>query len=386
MERFIAHRSKKITGGEVFKMKDLASQYEDVINFGVGDPHFKTPSAIIEAAYSAALEGATHYTSYAGAYVLREKIRDKLERENGIRADPEREMVITIGAIEALLALFLAVVNPGEEVILQDPCWVNYEPQIHLVGGVPVYVPVREEDHFVLKAEDVEKRITPKTKAILINTPNNPTGAMLDRDELLKMGQLAKRYDLLLVLDETYERLVYEGEHFSLASQDDLKEYVVTIFSFSKTQAMTGWRVGYAVGHEDLIREMVDIHGNIGLCTPTPSQYAALAALEVQEEIEEMCSIYRENREVLVEGMNAIRGFSSLWPKGSFYTFVNCKDLGRNSFDLARDILHRVSVVTIPGSAFGPAGEGYLRVSFANSKERIEEGLDRISNYVATYH
>ncbi len=381
MESMISSRSKKITGGEVFVMKDLASQYDDVINFGVGDPQFDTPPSIVEAACQAAAAGKTHYTTYAGLPRLREGIADKLERENGIKADPRQEILVTMGAIEALLATLLAVVNPGEEVILQDPSWVNYAPQIHLAGGLPVWVPVKEEDGFQLRAREVEKRISSRTKVIMINTPNNPTGAVLDPEELLRLGQLARKNNLLIILDETYERLVYEEEHFSLASCEELKEHVVSIFSFSKTQAMTGWRVGYAVGHPLLIAEMTDIHGNIGLSTCTISQYAALAALEAEEEIQEMLAIYRQNRELLTTRINEIPGFSALPPGGSFYCFVNCSRLGENSSTVARQILDRVQVVTVPGSAFGRAGEGYLRFSFVNSPQVMEEGLKRISDF-----
>jgi aminotransferase len=385
MDNLISERSKRIIRSEIFEMMALASKYNNVINFGVGEPHFDTPESIIEYSFNEARGGYTHYTVNAGDIKLREAIARKLDRENGIKVDPEREIIVTIGGIEALLLLWLALVNPGDEVIIQDPSWINFNSQILLVGGIPIKVPVKEENNFALKAKDIEERVTDKTKLVLINSPSNPTGGVTEKEELIKIGKLALKYKFILVLDETYEKIFYEGEHYSLGSRKELRDHVVNIFSFSKTYAMTGWRVGFAAGPENIIKEMIKIHDSVGLCTPSISQSAAFAALKVEKEVEEMVESYRENRDILVKGLNKINCISCLYPAGTFYAFANVKKLGKSALDLSRDILDKVQVVTIDGSSFGEAGEGYLRFTFATSKEHIYEGLERINNYVEKY-
>ncbi len=386
MEKLISDRSNRITRSEIFEMLDLASEYDNVINFGVGEPHFDTPGTIIESSYKSAREGFTHYTVNAGDIKLRQAIAGKLRKDNDIYVDPEKEIIVTMGGVEALMLLFLALVDPGDEVIIQDPSWVNFHTQILLAGGKPVGVAVSEENGFSLKADDIEKKITDKTKLILINSPSNPTGGIVNQEELLKIGKLALEHDLILISDETYEKLIYEEEHFSLGSVQELKEHVVSIFSFSKAFAMTGWRVGFAAGPERIIREMVKIHDSLGLCAASVSQSAALAALDLEEEVEEMVADYRENRDILVEGLNSINGISCIYPKGAFYAFANVKEIGPSSFDISRDLLEKVQVMTVAGSSFGEAGEGYLRFTFANSKENIREGLKRIDNYMKKYY
>jgi len=359
----------------------MAAEYNDVINFGIGEPHFDTPRPIIDYTYKSMLNGETHYTSHAGNLRLRKKISDKLRERNNLDVAPD-QVVVTVGAMEALILTFLTIIDPGDEVIIQDPSWVNYNSQVLLTGGKPVWVPVKEENKFSLQAEDVARKISDKTKIIIINTPNNPTGAVIDKSELLKIGELALENNILIISDETYENLIYDTEHFSLASIDKYSSNVISIYSFSKEYSMTGWRIGYAVGDKEIIGEMSKIHGNVGMCTSAVSQSAAFKALDLKDEAREMVEFYRRNRDLLVEGLNSIPGISCITPRGAFYVFPNIKELGFSSRELAYKLLHKVQVVTVAGSAFGDAGEGYLRFSYVCSQDDIKEGVARIKEYI----
>lgn len=386
MNLIISERSQNIVRSEIFEMLAQASKYDDVINFGVGEPHFNTPSEIIDYSYQQAKEGYTNYTVNAGDISVRRAIAQKLKSENNIEAEPETEIIITIGGIEAIFLLLMSLVESGDEVIFQDPSWVNYEAQIKLTGATPVRVPVTEENNFALRAEDIERKITDNTKVIMINYPNNPTGGVIKKDELIKIADLAYENDIIMLTDETYEKICYDIEHFSPRSQEKYRNNIVSVFSFSKAYAMTGWRVGFATGPAAIIKEMVKIHDSIGLCCPSISQAAAYKALQIENNVvQEMAAEFKDNRDLLVEGINEIPGFSSIQPRGTFYAFVNIKDIDRDSLNLARDMLDKVQVVTVAGSSFGEAGEGYLRFSYANSAENIKVGLEKISYYVDNY-
>ncbi|SDL79961.1 pyridoxal phosphate-dependent aminotransferase [Halarsenatibacter silvermanii] len=386
MSSIISSRSRRIERSEIFEMLARAQDYDDVINFGVGQPHFNTPEEITDYAFDQAKKGYTHYTVNAGDIKVRRAIAQKLQSENDIEADPVSEIIITVGAIEALFLALMVLVESGDEVLLQDPSWVNYEAQVKLMGADPVRVPVKEENNFALRAEDIERRISENSRVLMINSPNNPTGGAIEKSELLKIAELAHENDLMLLTDETYEKFCYDIEHFSPGSLRKYRDNIISIFSFSKVYAMTGWRVGFAAGPAEIIKEMIKVHDSVGLCTPSVSQAAAYKALQVDDEVvEEMASTYRKNRELLVEGINSIDGFSCIYPRGTFYAFVNVKDVSQNSLELARDMLDREQVVTVAGSSFGEAGEGFLRFSYANSRENIEEGLERIKNYSRNY-
>jgi len=386
MNSLISSRSQRIVRSEIFEMLAQAEKYDDVINFGVGEPHYNTPQEITDYAFNRAREGYTHYTVNAGDLEVRKAIAKKLKQENDIDVNPEKQIIITVGAIEAIFLALMALVESGDEVIFQDPSWVNYEAQIKLMNATPVRVPVKEKNNFALRADDIEKRVTEKSKVLMINSPNNPTGGAIEKEELVKIAELAHENDLIILTDETYEKLCYDIEHFSPGSMEKYGDNIISIFSFSKAYAMTGWRVGFAAGPAEIIREMVKIHDSVGLCTPTISQAAAFKALQMDDEVvREMAESYRENRDLLVESINSIDGFSSIYPRGTFYSFVNVKDVAQNSLELARDMLDKVQVMTVAGSSFGKTGEGYLRFSYASSRENIEEGVERISRYVSNY-
>lgn len=386
MNSLISSRSQRIVRSEIFEMLAQAEKYDDVINFGVGEPHYNTPQEITDYAFNRAKEGYTHYTVNAGDLEVRKAIAKKLKQENNIDVNPEKQIIITVGAIEAIFLALMALVESGDEVIFQDPSWVNYEAQIKLMNAIPVRVPVKEENNFALRADDIEKRVTEKSKILMINSPNNPTGGAIEKQELVKIAEVAHENDIIILTDETYEKLCYDIEHFSPGSIEKYQENIISIFSFSKAYAMTGWRIGFAAGPAEIIREMVKIHDSVGLCTPTISQAAALKALHMDDEVvKEMAESYRENRDLLVESLNSIDGFSSIYPRGTFYSFVNIENITQNSLKLARDMLDKVQVMTVAGSSFGSIGEGYLRFSYANSKENIKKGVDRISRYVSNY-
>lgn len=364
------------------KMFELASKYDNVINLCIGEPGFTTPRNIIEAGKKALDEGYTKYTSNAGIIELRRVLAEKLENDNGIKADPDNELIVTTGAGEAIILSLMALVNEGDEVILSNPSWPNYLGHIATVGGVAVSVDTFEEDCFSLKAEAIKRAITDKTKVIIINSPSNPTGTVMEKEDLIEIGKIAKENNIMVISDEPYEKLIYDGEtHFSLASLDEFRDNVITINSFSKTYAMTGWRVGYAHGPKKIITAMVKLQENLSSCVNASAQVAAIEAITgPQDEVYKMVEEYRRRRDILVKGLNELKGVSCIVPKGAFYAFPNIKALGMSSEEVAERIIREVQVVTTPGSAFGTAGEGYLRLSFASSTEDILEALERLKN------
>ncbi|NLM44851.1 MAG: pyridoxal phosphate-dependent aminotransferase [Clostridiales bacterium] len=362
-------------------MFDKARNFPGSINLGIGEPDLDTPEEVVEAGCNALRQGKTHYTANAGVIELREKISQYLSAQN-VDVDPETEIIVTTGGMGALALALMVTLSPGDEVLIQDPQWLNYYSQVRFCGGVPVPVPVYEEYGFRLMAEDIEKRITPKSKVLMLNTPNNPTGAVLEYEDLVAISNLAKKYNLLVITDEVYSTLLYDGmEHHSIISLPDMKDRTILVNSFSKSFAMTGWRVGYAAGSRAIIDKMIKLQENLVACVATSSQYAAIKALDTLDRASEMTEIYRERRDLIVEGLNSIKGISCLKPKGSFYVFPNIKALGKTSEEVANELLEKAGVITVPGSAFGAQGEGYLRISYANSLENIKEALNRIEKY-----
>lgn len=365
-------------------MFELAKKYDNVINLCIGEPDFPTPPHLVEAGIKALEEGHTKYTSNAGVLELRKAIAEKLEKENGIIADPEKNIVVTAGATEAIGLAMLALINPGDEVILPMPCWPNYNGQILMAGGKIVHVSTYEEDFFHVKAKAIEEAITDKTKLLIINSPSNPTGAVLSKEELLEITKVVKKHNLMVLSDEPYEKLIYDGkEHISMASLPGMRDHVITVNSFSKTYSMTGWRVGYLEAPEEMVRFITTYHENFSSCANAPAQQVALQALkEGYDEVNKMVVEYKRRRDMLVEGLNRIKGISCIVPEGAFYAFINVKGLGGTSEEVARDILENAQVVTTPGSAFGEAGEGYLRVSYGSSYEILKEAIERIKRYI----
>lgn len=364
-------------------MFELAEKYEDVVKLCIGEPGFPTPDFIIQAGQEALEKGYTKYTSNAGIQMLREAIARKMTRENHIQADPQTEIIVTAGGVEAVLLAFLVTVDRGDDVLIPDPSWPNYPEQVRMACGNPVRIPTYEVDNFVPRAENIEKAITPRTRVLVLNSPNNPTGAVIPREEMMRIRDVVLKYDLTVISDEPYERLIYDGnEHISIASLPDMKEHVITVNTFSKTYAMSGWRVGYGVGPSNAIQAMVLLKEYTSSSVNAAAQYACAAALDrAESDIVRMVKGYKHNRDILIQGLNECKGIVCPVPQGAFYAFANVKGLGMTSQKLAEDIVKEVQVVTTPGTAFGDCGEGYLRFSYASSEEDLRKALQRLKQY-----
>lgn len=378
MRDFLSEQAKGLHQGGIRAFFDKAKNYSNVINLGIGEPDLDTPRPVIDAAYQSMLQGHTHYTANAGDLEVREQIAQYLS-EFGVNADPGKEVMMTIGGMGAVSQCLLCTINPGDEVLIQDPQWLNYYSQVSFAGGVPVAVPVYQEDGFSLKANEIEKHITPRTKILMINSPNNPTGAVMGQKDLEEVAQLAIRHDLLVISDEVYCELLYDGlQHHSIAAIPGMKERTLIVNSFSKSFSMTGWRVGFAAGPSDIIAKMIVLQENLVACAPAFGQWAAKYALETKCQLAEMREIYQRRRDLIVNGLNEIKGIHCVMPQGAFYAFPDIRELGLTSQQAAEKLLDTVQVVAIPGSAFGDCGEGFLRMAYANSEENIEEALRRI--------
>ena len=370
---------KKIKPSGIRKLFNLAQGKKDLVSFGIGEPDFITPTHIREAAKKALDEGYTRYTPNLGFPELREALAIKLNQKNKISVTPE-EVVVTSGGTEALFFSFYTLLNPGDEVIIPDPGFVTYESQVYFAGGTPVYFPLRGENNFHPDLKELKNCVTSKTKAILLNSPSNPTGAAFSQEELLAIAEIAKEKDLFIISDELYEDIVYgDREHTSIASLPGMKERTISIFGFSKSYAMTGWRLAYLAAPADLVEEIAKLLQNTSVCSNSIAQRAGLAAIQGSQDcVVKMFTAYNERRNLLVKGINEIDGLSCHAPEGTFYAFVNIKDTGMTSEELSMYLLEECKVVTVPGTAFGPCGEGYIRLSFATSLEDIKEGIRRI--------
>ncbi|MFQ6137207.1 MAG: pyridoxal phosphate-dependent aminotransferase [Candidatus Hydrothermarchaeales archaeon] len=366
-------RVKYIDISGIRKMFELAKA-GGIINLGIGEPDFSIPPQSKAAIKEALDEDFTHYTPSKGIMELREALVKKLKSENGIISNVE-EIIVTSGASEALALGILTIVDPGEEVIIPDPGFVSYPPLIRTANGVPVPVQVKEENEFDFDVNDIEERITTNTKAIIINSPSNPTGAVSSKDVIKGIAQICDEKGIFVISDEVYEKIIYEGKHHSIAKFTDM---AITINSFSKSYAMTGLRLGYVHSKLEIIEEMLKIHQYLQASTSSLSQRAALAALREGEKfINEMVGTFRERRDIMVELLNEIRDVDCLKPRGAFYAFPNFSKRG-NSRELVMEFLKKAKVVATPGTAFGDHGEGYVRFSYATSRSNIEEGIRRI--------
>jgi aminotransferase len=366
------------------KFFDVASQMEGVISLGVGEPDYATPWTIREAAIWAIERGITNYTSNHGMLELRYAIANHLKEKYGVAYRAEDECVITVGVSEGLDLAFRAILNPhrGEEVLIPEPCYVSYKPCTELAGGVAVPVTTRAENGFHVTVEDLEAKITPRTRALLFNYPNNPTGASMTRPELEAIARLAEKHDLIVLSDEIYGRLTYEGEHTCFASLPGMRERTILLNGFSKAYAMTGWRVAYACGPEPLISAMVKIHQYTMLCAPIMAQYAAYEALQNGErESDLMVESYGQRRRLIVNGLRRL-GLPCHMPEGAFYTFPSIRHTGLSSVEFCERLLFEEKVAVVPGNAFGECGEGHFRASYAASLEAIEEALARIERFL----
>jgi aminotransferase len=382
-QRFIARHVGAIPRSGIRDFFDIVQGMKDVISLGVGEPDFVTPWHIREAAIYALEQGRTSYTSNLGLLKLREAIARNVVKNFQAEYDPATEILVAVGVSEAMDLAFRAVLNPGEEVIYHEPCYVSYAPGIALAGGVPVAVACRAEDGFSVTAEAIERAATPRSKLLVLNFPTNPTGGTMTRAELEKIAQVARRRDLLVLTDEIYAELTFEGEHVSIASLPGMKGRTIFLHGFSKAYAMTGFRIGYACGSAEVIEAMMRIHQYSMLCASIISQEAALEALEHGEaDTVQMREQYRVRRNFLVNAFNDM-GLPCLLPRGSFYAFPNIRSTGLDSREFALQLLQNEKVACVPGSAFGASGEGFVRCCFATALDRIEEAARRMERFVS---
>ncbi|MCB2214353.1 aminotransferase class I/II-fold pyridoxal phosphate-dependent enzyme [bacterium] len=380
-----SYLSKTITNlkpSGIRKFFDIAATMDDVISLGIGEPDFTTPQPIIDAGVRALQEGETHYTSNHGIMPLREAIAAHIDDRYGVRYDPVNEIIVTVGVSEALYLTFTALLDPGDEVIIPTPCFVSYQAEVAMAGGTPVEIYTTMEDDFQPDPAVIEKAITPKTKAILLGYPNNPTGAVADRQTLKAIADIAEKHDLVVISDEIYDRLVYGREHVCFPAFPGMQERTVLLGGFSKDYAMTGWRIGYAAGPASLIRGLVRIHQYSVMSAPTVSQFGALAALQVGDPyVNEMREEYDRRRKLIHQGLNDL-GLPTFEPHGAFYVFPSVHNTGLNDETFAEKLLLEEKVAVVPGSAFGDAGIGFVRCSYATNYELIEQALEKIGRFL----
>jgi len=377
-----SRRLNQIPSSGIRKFFDLIVSMEGVISLGVGEPDFATPWHIREAAIYSLEKGYTMYTSNLGMPELRRELSRYLKDTYNLDYNFESELLITVGVSEGLDLATRAILEPGDEVIMPDPCYSAYNPCVILAGGIPIMVPTNEENNFELAAADVEARVTNKTKAILIGYPANPTGAVMSRDKLAQIAEVARRHRLVVISDEIYARLVYSVEHTCFATLPAMKESTILLGGFSKAYAMTGWRIGYAAANKEVIAAMTKIHQYTIMSAPTMGQVAAIEALKSGEDsVTEMVEEYNRRRLVIVQGLNDI-GLPCFEPRGAFYAFPSIKGTGMTSEEFAEKLLIKEKVAVVPGSAFGQCGEGYIRCCYATSLAEIEEALSRMGRFV----
>lgn len=379
----IADHVRTIPRSGIRDFFEIVQSMKEVISLGIGEPDFVTPWHIRESAIYSLEKGHTGYTSNLGAPRLRRAIAAYVEKHFSVGYNPHDEIIVTVGVSEAIDLALRALLNPGDEVLYHEPCYVSYSPSILLAGGVPVAVATRAEDEFTLRAADLEKAITPKTRVLMLNFPTNPTGAVMPLEELKKIADLAVKHDLVVLSDEIYSELTYdEVPHHSIAALPGMKERTVFLHGFSKAFAMTGWRIGYACGPADIIEAMMKIHQYSILCAPVMAQEAALEALERgQRSMERMREEYRLRRNLIVTSLNEA-GIACHLPKGAFYVFPDIRGTGMSSRDFALQLLEEKKVAVVPGTAFGPSGEGYVRCSYATALDQIKIAVSRISDFV----
>lgn len=381
----ISERVNQVSPSGIRKFFDLIASIEGVISLGVGEPDYSTPWHISEAAIYSLEKGHTMYTSNSGMPELRQDLSRHLKDSYNLTYDPNGELLITVGVSEGLDLATRAILNPGDEVIMADPCYVAYDSCVILAGGKPVRVPTTQENNFEIRAADIEARLTDRTKAILIGYPANPTGAVMPRERLAEIAELAKRHRLIVISDEIYAKLVYGVEHTCFASLPGAQENTILLGGFSKAYAMTGWRIGYAAASRDIIAAMTKIHQYTMMSAPTMAQVAAIEALRAGESsVQEMVEEYNRRRQVTVKGLRDI-GLSCFEPQGAFYAFPSITSTGLSSEEFAEGLLVEEKVAVVPGSAFGQCGEGYVRCCYATSLADIEEALVRMKRFVSRH-
>ncbi len=382
---YLATRVVGLKPSGIRKFFDIVATMQDVISLGIGEPDFNTPQPILQAGIRSLEGGATHYTSNAGKLGLRRELAAHLQRLYGVNYNPEIEILISVGVSEALYLAMNAILEPGEEVIIPTPCFVAYQAEVILAGGTPVEVPTLVEDGFQLRPEALQAAITPRTKAILISTPNNPTGGVITRQVMQEIARIAEQHDLIVISDELYDQLVYGVQHVCFASLPGMWERTILLGGFSKNYAMTGWRVGFAAAPADILKGLLRIHQYTIMSAPTTAQDAALEALvNGAPHVEEMRLEYDRRRRLIVGGLNSL-GLPTFEPHGAFYAFPNISAAGMDEDTFAQKLLQEQRVAVVPGTAFGPGGEDFVRCSYATAYEKIEEALERIQRFMHQY-
>lgn len=366
---------------------NMAKAYDDVIDFTLGDPDVPTHQSIKDAGCKAIQENRTRYSQNAGLLELRQVIADYYIRKEGLPYDPVSEIIVSVGAMEGLYLALLAITNPGDEFIIPAPYYVNYGQMVHMCGGVPVIVDKPSDEPLAFRVEDIETAVTSRTKAIILNTPSNPSGKIVSWDKLERIAELATKHDLFVISDEVYKCLIYGDTKFrSIVSIDGMRERTVITNSLSKEFCMTGWRIGYVLANRDIIANMTKMQENICACAPLPSQYAAIEALSGKEDYSaNMKSIFAERCDILAEGINSINGLSCTPPDATFYLMVDISKIGMKSFDFACKLLEEVHVAVVPGVTYGQSCDNYIRMAFTLNVDRIQQGIQRIAQFMKQF-
>ena len=381
-ETYLAQRVAGLKPSGIRKFFDIVATMKDVISLGIGEPDFTTPEPIIQAGIRSLQSGETHYTSNAGLLELRQAIAGRLESLYQIAYDPASELIVTVGVSEALYLAMTAILDPGDEVIIPTPCFVAYQAEVILAGGTPVELPTFAVDNFQVRPDALKAAITPRTKAVLLGYPNNPTGAAGVREVLLEIAKIAEEYDLVVISDELYDRLVYETQHVCFPALPGMRKRTVLLGGFSKNYAMTGWRAGYTAAPADILRGLLRVHQYTIMSAPTMSQLAALEAINNGDEyVAQMRDEYDRRRRLIVGGLNEL-GLPTFEPHGAFYAFPSIANSGMTDDEFAQKLLEEEKVAVVPGSAFGAGGAGFVRCSYATAYEKLEEALRRIDRFM----
>jgi len=382
MRNFVSQRVSAVPPSGIRRFFDIAATMDDVISLGIGEPDFNAPEVASRAGATALAEGDVHYTSNSGTVELRRAISDHIEGHYGLRYDPESEILVSVGVSEALYLALTAVLDPGDEVVVPEPCFVSYASGVSLAGGVPVSVPTYVQERFQVTTGALEAAITPRTKALLIGYPNNPTGAVLSPERMAEIAALAEKRDLLVISDEIYDRLVYGVKHICFSSLPNMRERTIVLQGFSKAYAMTGFRVGFALAPAPLLYAMRKVHQYMIMSAPTVGQHAALAAMtHAEEAVQAMVAEYDRRRRLIVGGLNEI-GLSCFEPQGAFYAFPSVGVTGMDDETFAETLLQEERVAVVPGGAFGESGRGFVRCSYATAYEKIEQALERMNRFM----
>lgn len=381
-KNFVADHINELKPSGIRRFFDLASKMENVISLGVGEPDFVTPWNVIEASYHSLERGYTSYTANAGLLELRQEISKFLSESFQVEYNPESQVLVTVGASQAIDVAFRAIINPGDEVIIVEPSFVAYVPAVRLAGGEPVVVEATQENQFRVQADQIEAAITPRTKAILICSPNNPTGAVLSKEEMEAIATVVKKHNILVLSDEIYADLTYDEAFTSFAAIEGMAEHTILISGFSKAFAMTGWRLGYATGPKEIIQAMTKIHQYTIMCAPTMAQYGALEALRNgMDSVKEMRVSYRQRRNFVVKSLQEM-GLECHLPGGAFYVFPSIEKTGLTSSEFAEQLLQEQKVAVVPGDVFGDSGSGHIRCSYASSMKQLDQAMKRMDKFV----